>query len=60
MFKTDLREAVIRSIIDGALPFPVIWPNGTEKPPKNGTWARGAITRLDGVGGSLGPAFGCF
>lgn len=55
MYKTDLREAVIRSIIDGALPFPVIWPNDTEKPPKNATWARGAITRLDGVGGSLGP-----
>jgi hypothetical protein len=55
MSKTDLREAVIRSIMDAALPFPVIWPNSSEKPPKNATWARGAITRLDGAGGSLGP-----
>lgn len=55
MSKSDLRATIIQAVLDAALTMPIIWPNSSQAAPQGTTWARGAILRTDGAGGSLGP-----
>lgn len=55
MSKLDLRAAIVAAVIGAALPYPVRWPNSSQKDPKGETWIRGEVVDTQGTGGTLGP-----